>query len=86
MQDYKNNSGGYFASKYKCKYLMHYERHGKITDAIAKEKQWKRWHKDWKWNLVKMHNPELRDLSADWFNEKNELKMPELATEHLRGF
>jgi putative endonuclease len=31
-------------------------------DAFVREKQLKNWHKDWKWNLVKVLNPELKDL------------------------
>jgi putative endonuclease len=86
MLDYKNNLGGYFASKYKCKYLVYYENFQAIGDAIAREKQLKNWHKDWKWNLVKTNNPELNDLSADWFTHDNQLKDPGLAIQHLRGF
>ncbi|MEP0365657.1 MAG: GIY-YIG nuclease family protein [Cyclobacteriaceae bacterium] len=53
---------GTFTSKYKCFDLVHFEYHAKITDAIDREKQLKRWHKEWKWNLIKEANPELRDL------------------------
>jgi putative endonuclease len=31
------------------------------VDAIDREKQLKNWHKEWKWNLVKQHNPKLED-------------------------
>lgn len=86
MNDYKNNLGGYFASKYKCKYLMYYEVQQEMTEAIKREKQIKNWRSGWKWNLVKSINPELKDLSGDWFNEKNELVDPTLVIEHLRNF
>jgi hypothetical protein len=32
--------------------------------------QLKNWHKDWKWNLIKEGNPELKDLAADWFTDE----------------
>jgi len=38
--------------------------------AIAREKQLKNWHRDWKWNLIKEKNPDLLDLAADWFHDK----------------
>ena len=86
MHSYKNNIGGSFASKYKCKYLMYYEGFMDIEDAIKREKQIKNWKIEWKWNLVKSMNPELKDLSNFWFNDKNELVDPDLLVEHLRNF
>jgi len=31
--------------------------------AIAREKQLKRWHRDWKCNLIERQNPERNDLA-----------------------
>jgi len=31
--------------------------------AIAREKQRKRWHRDWKLNLIERQNPEWNDLA-----------------------
>ncbi len=39
-----------------------------MQNAIDREKQLKRWHKDWKWELIKKENPELADLAGDWFD------------------
>jgi len=33
--------------------------------AIEREKQLKRWHRDWKVNLIKSVNPEMHDLSEE---------------------
>jgi putative endonuclease len=33
--------------------------------AIAREKQLKRWHRQWKINLIEQGNPEWRDLAFD---------------------
>jgi putative endonuclease len=55
-----------FTSKYKLHDLVYFERIFGISQAIQREKQLKRWHRDWKFNLIKNENPELRDLSADW--------------------
>jgi putative endonuclease len=41
-----------------------------IEDAIDREKQLKRWHRDWKINLIKSVNPEMIDLAADWYSEE----------------
>lgn len=33
--------------------------------AIAREKQLKRWHRQWKINLITQANPEWRDLGPE---------------------
>ncbi|MFS8130339.1 MAG: GIY-YIG nuclease family protein [Candidatus Dojkabacteria bacterium] len=56
----KNNS---FVYKYNAIKLIYFERYININDAIGREKQLKRWHKEWKWNLVKTINAQLEDMS-----------------------
>lgn len=63
-----------FANKYGCDALMYYEEFEKITDAAKREKQIKKWLRAWKWKVIKESNPDLKDLSADWFDENGELK------------
>jgi putative endonuclease len=50
--------------------LLYYEEGQSIEDAIAREKQLRRWHREWKWNLIKSMNPELDDLSESWYDEE----------------
>jgi putative endonuclease len=57
-----NNEGSEFVKKYKLYDLIYFEYYEQITDAIAREKQLKNWHKDWKINLIKSVNPEMKDL------------------------
>ena len=54
-----------FTQRYRVRDLLWYEPHADVNDAIAREKQLKNWHRDWKRNLVRASNPELRDLSED---------------------
>jgi putative endonuclease len=58
-----------FTKRYRLKYLVYYEEAGPITDAITREKQLKNWHREWKLNLIKTMNPELKDLSDEVFGE-----------------
>jgi len=67
MWQYKNGVGSVFASRYRLKYLMYYEEHPSIYLAIKREKQIKNWHRDWKINLIKSVNPEMKDLSDGLF-------------------
>jgi putative endonuclease len=65
---HKNGEGSIFTSKYKCYYLLHFEEYFQIDAAIAREKQLKNWHRKWKNELIKKGNPELKDLSVDWYD------------------
>ena len=52
-----------FTKKYKVKKLVYLEEYNDINQAIAREKQLKNWHRDWKLNLIKKVNPEFNDMS-----------------------
>ncbi len=50
---HKLREGSLFTSKYKLTILIYAEEYNNISDAIAREKQLKNGHKQWKWNPVK---------------------------------
>jgi putative endonuclease len=58
-----------FTKKYKLDHLVYIEEGESIKDAIAREKQLKSWRREWKWDLVKKINPEMKDLSEGWYDE-----------------
>ena len=60
--DHKNGFVEGFTKKYGVKQLVWYEEHGSIISAIEREKRIKRWHRDWKVNLIQAMNPQLDDL------------------------
>jgi len=41
-----------------------------MTQAISREKQLKRWHREWKFNLIRENNPNLLDLADGWFDDE----------------
>jgi putative endonuclease len=55
-----------FTKQYNVKKLLWFEEYGEVRDAIRREKQLKNWRRQWKWDLVREANPELRDLAGDW--------------------
>jgi len=65
VHDHLEGKGSVFTSRYKLKHLVYYEQHSSIKDAIAREKQLKRWHRDWKLNLIHSINPEMNDLNHE---------------------
>jgi putative endonuclease len=54
-----------FTSKYHLYSLVWYEVHDDILEAIKREKQIKKWLREWKITLIESINPEWRDLFAD---------------------
>ncbi len=69
VMEHKSGEIKGFTSRYKLFDLVYVEHFLGIKQAIEREKQLKNWHKEWKWNLIKTQNPELKDLSEGWFNE-----------------
>ena len=64
--EHKNKVVEGFTKKYNVDKLIYYELTDSIESAINREKQLKRWHRNWKINLIKKMNPEFKDLSLDW--------------------
>jgi len=60
--EHKNGFVEGFTKKYGVKQLVWYEEHGSIISAIEREKRIKRWHRDWKVNLIQAMNPQWDDL------------------------
>ncbi|WP_417674695.1 GIY-YIG nuclease family protein [Roseibium sp.] len=51
-----------FTSKYGIKSLVWYQEHVDMQAAILREKQIKRWRRQWKFDLIEKMNPDWRDL------------------------
>ena len=55
-----------FSKNYGCTRLVWYEPHGDMRTAIQREKNLKRWLRQWKLALIEELNPEWRDLAEGW--------------------
>ena len=51
-----------FSAKYDVDRLVWYEAYGDVTEAIRREKQIKKWKRDWKIALIEADNPDWSDL------------------------
>lgn len=51
-----------FSKTYGTKRLVYFEDTGDVLSAITREKQLKRWKRDWKIRLIEAFNPAWRDL------------------------
>jgi putative endonuclease len=56
-----------FTSKYRNTKLVMAEPYSEVRDAIAREKQLKRWSREKKIALIQASNPDRRDLADEWF-------------------
>ena len=54
-----------FTGKYNVNLLVYYEIFGSIREAIVREKQMKKWNREWKIKLIEKENPVWRDLYND---------------------
>ncbi len=63
--EHRNDLVEGFTKKYQVHRLVHYEMHGDMISAIAREKQLKKWNRAWKIRLIEQMNPMWRDLWED---------------------
>ncbi|MGJ4901665.1 GIY-YIG nuclease family protein [Bradyrhizobium sp. HKCCYLS2058] len=64
LEDHRAGRGSKFVSRYKVFRLVYVERFARPLEAIAREKQLKNWHRDWKVELIETDNPDWSDLSG----------------------
>ena len=59
---HKNNVVEGFTAKHALHRLVYFEKHGTVISAIKREKQIKKWKREWKFQLIEKDNLEWRDL------------------------
>lgn len=69
IEEHKNNQDqNCFTAKYNVNLLVYFETFQYIDDAIKREKQLKKWKRQWKINLIEEENKDWKDLSENWNN------------------
>jgi putative endonuclease len=63
LEQHRSGRGSEFVKKYGVHRLVHVETFASPQEAIAREKQLKNWHRDWKIRLIEEDNPDWSDLS-----------------------
>ncbi len=59
---HKNKQVESFTQKYDVHTLVYFEQHDSMSGAILREKQLKKWRRQWKINLIETANPQWQDL------------------------
>ena len=65
VYEHRQGIGSAFTAKYRIKHLIYVEEYSDVREAIAREKQIKRWRRSKKIALIESLNPDWEDLSAD---------------------
>ena len=64
LYQHRSDSLPGFTSRYDVHSLVRFEMFADMERAIAREKQLKRWHRQWKINLIESENPDWHDLAV----------------------
>jgi putative endonuclease len=62
VYEHKNDLVEGFTKKYQVHNLVYYEIFDSVYEAISREKQMKKWKRQWKINLIEKINPLWQDL------------------------
>ena len=63
LAEHRNGDGSSFVRAHGVHRLVYVEAYDRPDEAISREKQLKRWKRDWKIELIEPENLEWRDLS-----------------------
>ena len=64
LWQHRNGDVEGFTKRHSVHRLVRYEAFGAMEEAIAREKQLKRWHRQWKINLIESENRDWHDLAV----------------------
>ncbi len=62
IPQHKEGTGSKFAARYGVQRLVWYEEFFDVRDAIDREKQLKKWRREWKIALIEAQNPDWNEL------------------------
>ena len=55
-----------FNAKYNCDKLIYFEEYDNEKNASSREKQLKKWKRDWNLKLIEELNPSWMDITLNW--------------------
>ena len=66
IREYKSGVCKGFAYKYNLTKLVYFEEFQNSSEAFIRERQMKKWKREWKINRIEEMNPDWHDLAEDW--------------------
>jgi len=64
-----------FTARYNCNKLVYFEEFGNGEEALIREKQFKKWKRDWKIKLIEDMNPSWTDMSMNWKTDNRRFRI-----------
>jgi putative endonuclease len=64
-----------FTVRYNCENLVYFEEFENGEEASTRERQFKKWKREWKIKLVEEMNPNWSDLSINWNLDTREFRI-----------
>ncbi|MBD3299004.1 MAG: GIY-YIG nuclease family protein [candidate division Zixibacteria bacterium] len=65
VAEHKSGAVDGFTRKYKVNMLVYFEHFEDAYEAVKRERQLKKWKREWKLELIERENPYWRDLYPD---------------------
>ncbi|MDD5464427.1 MAG: GIY-YIG nuclease family protein [Candidatus Moranbacteria bacterium] len=72
--EHKNKIFDGFTKEYDINKLVYYETTNNIQAALQREKQLKKWNRQWKLELIEKENPDWVDLALEYYKKESEIK------------
>jgi putative endonuclease len=76
MVRHKGGQANEFTAKYDVLKLVYYEKHKSLEEAVKREKQLKKWRRQWKIILIEKQNHEWQDLFGEVINTGSPVARP----------
>ncbi len=70
MAQHRDETMKGFSQQYQVKRLVYYETYDDMTMAIKREKQLKRWKRNWKIELIEKQNEEWQDMTNRFYKKE----------------
>jgi len=70
--EHRHNISKGFSRKYNVHKLVYFEQTEDINAAIQREKQIKKWNREWKIKLIEENNPTWKDLYLEFGGEETD--------------
>ncbi len=85
IQEHKNKKYEGFTKFYNVNRLVYFENHDTVEEAMKREKQLKKWNRNWKNNLINKLNPDWKDLSENFNKKLTDLEFLELLFKNVNN-
>ncbi|KKQ53058.1 MAG: Endonuclease [Parcubacteria group bacterium GW2011_GWD2_38_11] len=72
--EHKNKIVEGFTKEYGVDKLVYYETTNDINSALLREKQLKKWNRQWKLELIEKENPNWADLAMEYYKKECDIK------------